>query len=151
MLTMVLGSCIMAPSEAMEKRMNNFYKIKSSHIDTLTMSGTLSHNALRVFCLLGNQVTDGNKASIDTKDIVAFFKFDKAMVSKVLKELEDGLLIKIEHKEGSDRVIAVNPTYWWLGDYSLQGGATKRWYADVRKKHWGSVVKETKVFLDEQK
>lgn len=38
-----------------------------------------------------------------------------------------------------------------LGDYSLQSGALKRWIADIRKKHWGSVVKETEVFLDEQK
>ncbi len=129
--------------------MNSFYKIKSEHIDTLTMSGTLSNNALRVFCWLGNQVTDGNKANIDTRAIVAYFKFDKAMVSKVLKELEEGLLIKIEHKEGSDRVIAVCPVYFYRGEYSLQAGLIKRWYADIRKKHWGSVIKDTEIFLQE--
>lgn len=37
-----------------------------------------------------------------------------------------------------------------LGEYSLQAGLVKRWYADVRKKHWGSVVKRTEEFLSEK-
>lgn len=129
--------------------MNNFYKLKVQNIDLLTMDGGLSAYALRIFCWIGNQVEDGNKASIDTKDIATHFKMDKSVISKALKELEEGLLIKIEHKEGSDRVIAVSPTYFFKGEYSLQAGLVKRWYADVRKKHWGSVVKETELFLSE--
>lgn len=126
-----------------------FYKLKVQNIDLLTMDGKLSSNGLKIFCWLGNQVENGNKANIDTKQIVAHFKMDKSLISKALKELEEGLLIKIEHSAGSDRVIAVSPTYFYKGDYSLQAGLVKRWYADIRKKHWGSVVKETEVFLNE--
>lgn len=127
----------------------NFYKLKVQNIDLLTMDGKLSTNALKILCWVGNQVEDGNKANIDTKDIVAHFKMDKSVISKALKELEDGLLIKIEYSAGSDRVIAVSPTYFFKGDYSLQAGLVKRWYADIRKKHWGSVIKDTEIFLEE--
>ncbi len=126
---------------------NNFYKLKVQNIDLLSMDGNLSSNALKIFCWIGNQVEEGNKANIDTKDIVAHFKMDKSIISKALKELEEGLLIRIEHSAGSDRVIAVSPTYFYKGDYSLQAGLVKRWIADIRKKNWGSVVKETEIFL----
>ncbi len=129
--------------------MNSFYKLKIQNIDLLSMDGKLSAYALKIFCWIGNQVADGNKANIDTKVIVAHFKMDKSVVSRALKELEDGFLIKVEHSAGSERVIAVSPTYFFKGDYSLQAGLVKRWYADIRKKHWGSRVKETEIFLQE--
>ena len=128
--------------------MNDYYKLKIQNIDQLTMDGKLSAYALRILCWIGNQVTDGNKANIDTRDIVTHFKLDKSVISKALKELEEGLLIKIEHSAGSDRVIAVSPTYFFKGEYSLQPGLIKRWYADIRKKHWGSVIKQTEEFLN---
>lgn len=129
---------------------NDYFKLKVQNIDLLTMDGGLSAYALRIFCWLGNQVEDGNKANIDTKDIASHFKMDKSVISKALKELEEGLLIKIEHSAGSDRVIAVSPTYFYKGRYELQAGLVKRWYADIRKKHWGSVIKETEQFLEAQ-
>ena len=128
----------------------NFYKLKVQNIDLLTMDGKLSTNALKILCWVGNQVEDGNKANIDTKDIVTHFKMDKSVISKALKELEDGLLIKIEYSVGSDRVIAVSPTYFFKGQYELQPGLIKRWYKRIAKEHWGSVIKDTEVFLAEQ-
>ena len=126
---------------------DNYYKLKIQNIDQLTMDGKLSAYALRIFCWIGNQVTDGNKANIDTRDIVTHFKLDKSVISKALKELEEGLLIKIEHSAGSDRVIAVSPIYFYLGDYSLQFGLIKRWYKRVAKEHWVGVVQMTEIFL----
>ena len=38
-----------------------------------------------------------------------------------------------------------------LGEYSLQPGLIKRWSADIRKKHWGSVIKDTEAVLNEPK
>lgn len=128
--------------------MNSFYKLKVQNIDLLSMTGGLSSNGLRIFCWLGNQVSDGNKANIDTKDIASHFKMDKSIISKALKELEEGFLIKIEHSSGSDRVIAVSPTYFFKGQYELQPGLIKRWYADIRKKHWKGVVQMTEEFLN---
>lgn len=127
--------------------MNNFYKLKVQNIDILTMDGGLSAYALRIFCWIGNQVEDGNKANIDTKAIATHFKMDKSVISKALKELEEGLLIKIEHKEGSDRVIAVSPVYFFRGQYELQPGLIKRWYRRIAKEHWVGTVQMTEQFL----
>lgn len=126
---------------------NDFYKLKIQNIDLLTMDGKLSSNGLKIFCWLGNQVQDGNKANIDTKQIAAHFKMDKSLISKALKELEEGLLIKIERSAGSDRVIEVCPIYFYLGDYSLQFGLIKRWYKRVAKEHWVGTVQMTEIFL----
>lgn len=127
-----------------------FYKIKEEGyilLSELTKSRKLSQNALAVFVWIGEKVENGNKANISTKDIIDQFNLDKTAVSRILKELEDGLLIVVEHREGSDRVIAAHPKYWWKGRYELQNNALKRWIADIRKKHWGSSIKETDVFL----
>lgn len=129
-----------------------FYKIKEEGyilLSELTKSRKLSQNALAVFVWIGEKVENGNKANISTKDIIDQFNLDKTAVSRILKELEDGLLIVVEHKEGSDRVIAAHPKYWWKGRYELQNNALKRWIADIRKKHWGSVVKQTDEYLSD--
>lgn len=127
--------------------MNNFYKLKVQNIDILTMDGGLSSNGLRVFCFIGNRVENGNIANIDTKDIATHFKMDKSVISKTIKELEDGFLIHVERKVGSERVIAVCPVYFFKGQYELQPGLIKRWYRRIAKEHWFGTIQMTEQFL----
>lgn len=126
-----------------------YYKLKRTDLDLIAQQDKLSRNAIKLFYFLGDKITDRNKCSVDTKDISDHFKIDRTGVSKLIKELEDGLLIVVEWKQGTGRVIALHPHYYWFGPYELQNGCLKRWIADIRKKHWGSVVKETEVFLNE--
>jgi hypothetical protein len=125
------------------------YKLKRTNLEDIAKQDGLSRNAIKLFYWLGEKITNGSKCMVDTKDIGAYLSIDKSRVSNVISELEDGLLIKVERKNGSTRVIECHPHYLWLGEYSLQAGALKRWIADIRKKHWGSVVKETDVYLSE--
>jgi len=128
----------------------SFYKLKRTDLELIATQDNLSRNAIKLFYWLGERITEGSKCMVDTKDIGAYLSIDKSRVSNVISELEDGLLIKVERKNGSTRVIECHPHYLWLGEYSLQAGALKRWIADIRKKHWGSRVKETEEFLTEQ-
>lgn len=145
--------CTMATNEPTgDMHMNSstsHYKLKRTNLEDIAKQDNLSRNAIKLFFWLGDRITEGSKCMVDTKDIGAYLAIDKSRVSNVISELEDGLLIKVERKNGSTRVIECHPFYLWLGDYSLQSGALKRWIADIRKKHWGSVVKETEVFLNE--
>lgn len=125
------------------------YKLKRTDLDLVATQDKLSRNAIKLFYWLGDRVTEMNKCSVDTKDISSAFNIDRTGVSKLIKELEDGLLIVVEHKNGSERIIAVHPHHYYLGPYELQGGLIKRWIADIRKKHWGSVIKQTEMFLQE--
>lgn len=128
----------------------SFYKLKRTDLDLIAQADTLSRNAIKLFYWLGDRVTDRNKCSVDTKDISDHFKIDRTGVSKLIKELEDGLLIVVEWKQGTGRIIACHPHHYWFGPYELQNGCLKRWYADIRKKHWGSVIKQTEEFLQEK-
>ncbi len=123
------------------------YRLKRTDLDQIAKQDQLTRNAIKLFYWLGEKVTDGNKVNVDTKAISAYFNIDRTGVSKLIKELEEGLLIVVEHKNGSERVIAVHPHYFYLGPYELQAGLLKRWYAAIREKHWGSIIKDTEVFL----
>jgi hypothetical protein len=123
------------------------YKLKRTNLDEIAKQDKLSRNAIKLFFWLGDRITEGSRCMVDTKDIGSYLSIDKSRVSNVVSELEDGLLIKVERKNGSMRVIEVCPTYYWLGDYSLQQGAIRRWYNEIREKHWGSIIKDTEVFL----
>jgi len=127
------------------------YKLKRTDLDLIAQQDKLSRNAIKLFYWLGEKVTVGNKVNVDTKAISAYFNIDRTGVSKLIKELEEGLLIVVEHKNGSERVIAVHPHYFYLGQYELQAGLIKRWYAAIREKHWGSVIKDTEIFLARQR
>ena len=130
--------------------MNDYYKLKIQNIDQLTMDGKLSAYALRILCWIGNRVEDGNISNIDTKDLSAHFEMDKSVISKAIKELDEGLLIHVEHKAGSSRVIAVNPVYFYKGRYELQQGLIKRWYKRISKEHWFGTIQMTEQFLEAQ-
>jgi hypothetical protein len=123
------------------------YKLKRTNLDEIAKQDKLSRNAIKLFFWLGDRITERSVCCVDTKDIGGYLAIDKSRVSNVISELEDGFLIKVERKNGSTRVIEVCPTYYWLGEYYLQEGAMRRWYADIRKKHWGSVIKDTEAFL----
>lgn len=125
-----------------------FYKLKRTDLDLIAKQDGLSRGAIKLFYWLGDRITYGSTCSVDTKDIMVYLEADRSKVSKVVKELEDGLLIRVEHKEGSTRVIQLNPHYYWLGDYSLQPVAIRKWIGYIRQEYWGSVVKDTEVFLN---
>lgn len=123
------------------------YKLKRTNLEDIAKQDNLSRNAIKLFFWLGDRITEGSKCMVDTKDIGAYLAIDKSRVSNVISELEDGLLIKVERKNGSTRVIEVCPVYFYLGDYSLQFGLIKRWYKRIAKEHWIGTVQMTEIFL----
>lgn len=125
----------------------SFYKLKRTDLDLIAQADVLSRNAIKLFYWLGDRVTDRNKCSVDTKDISDHFKIDRTGVSKLIKELEDGLLIVVEWKQGTGRIIACHPHHYWCQDYSLQRGAIRQWYKHISKTKWDSVIKQTEQFL----
>ena len=125
------------------------FKLRTSNLDILTMDGGLSKNGLKVFCYIGNNVENGNVANITIPQLSERLGIDGAMTSRCVKELEEGLLIKVEKVYGGDRVVLVHPEYFWKGDYSLQGVALKKWIKEVCRPKWGSLLKDTEVFLSE--
>jgi len=129
--------------------MKDYYKVRVSNLDILAMDSGLSKTAIRLFSYLCGIVENGNTVSTCVDQIKDRLGLDKTLVSKAVKELEEGLLIKVEKMYQGDRIILVHPEYAWKGDYSLQGGALRKWVKEVCRPKWGSLLKDTEVFLKE--
>jgi len=130
--------------------MKDYYKVRVSNLDILAMDSGLSKTAFRVFSYLCSIVDNGNTVETCVDEVMSRLDLDKTLVSKAVSELEDGLLIKVEKKYQGDRIILVHPEYAWKGDYSLQGVALKKWIKEVCRPKWGSLLKDTEVFLMEK-
>ena len=127
--------------------MKDYYKVRVSNLDILAMDSGLSKTAFRVFSYLCSIVDNGNTVATCVDEVMSRLNLDKTLVSKAVSELEEGLLIKVEKKYQGDRIILVHPEYAWKGDYSLQGVALKKWIKEVCRPKWGSLLKDTEVFL----
>lgn len=130
--------------------MKDYYKVRVSNLDILAMDSGLSKTAFRVFSYLCSIVDNGNTVATCVDEVMSRLNLDKTLVSKAVSELEEGLLIKVEKKYQGDRIILVHPEYAWKGDYSLQGVALKKWIREVCRPKWGSLLKDTEVFLSKQ-
>ena len=130
--------------------MKDYYKVRVSNLDILAMDSGLSKTAFRVFSYLCSIVDNGNTVATCVDEVMSRLGLDKTLVSKAVSELEEGLLIKVEKKHQGDRIILVHPEYAWKGDYSLQGIALKKWIKEVCRPKWGSLLKDTEVFLSKQ-
>ncbi len=124
-----------------------YTKLQSTNLDLLATDGKLDFSSYKVFCYIGSRVTDGNKANVSVAEICGALSLNKSTVGRCIRELEDGMLIKVEGKEGKARVILCSPTYFYNGRYEHKPSITKAWYKMLREERWDSVVKQTNRLL----
>ncbi len=118
------------------------YKLRRTNLDLVASQDKLSRGAIKLFYWLGDRVYKDSMCKVDTKDICSYFGIDKSKTSRLLCELEEGLLIKVHQKVGSHRLIECHPWYYWLGDYSLQHNAVRRWVVDIMHRRWLPLVRQ---------
>lgn len=121
---------IEAPGELQEWALEGGYRLSTERIEELIQDSTLSDRELRVLMYIGSTVVGQNITFITVKDIIDKIGVDKSQVSRILKSLEEKKYIILEHKNTfgvGSRVLAVNPNFWWCGNYSAKTVYQKRW------------------------
>lgn len=106
------------------------YSLSQPDMLTLVEDGNLTDKELRVLLLVGNSIAGQNVVFLTVKEIMDKIGLNNSQVSKILKALEDKNYIVLEHRNTfgvGSRVLAVNPRYFWKGNYAVRNSYQRSW------------------------
>lgn len=105
------------------------YKLTQDVTDIVT-DISLSDKEMRVLLYIGSKVEGQNTVFTTVKDVMDDLGLTKGQVSKILHSLEDKKYIILEHRNTfgvGSRVVAVNPRYFWKGNYGTRNVYQMNW------------------------